>query len=147
MDVLVFKNTVWDLLRSINEHLNDSFLPASVAQGLTLLQFRALLEIKEHGGHSVGSLGRALCVASANASSMCKRLEQDGLLERVRDLSDERVVNLRLTARGIAAVQEVEDSLRARFSPTMDSQSEETMKSIVAGLENLDALLQKLSEN
>lgn len=145
MDVLDFKNTVWDLLRSINEHLNESFLPASEAQGLTLLQFRALLEIRAHDGYSVGSLGKALCVASANISSMCKRLEREGLLERARDSADERVVKLLLTERGRTVVDTVENALRARFSPVMESQSEEAMSAIVSGLKSLNALLQQLS--
>ena len=40
MDVLVFKDKVWDLMRSINENVNNTFLRISEEHGLTMLQFR-----------------------------------------------------------------------------------------------------------
>ncbi|MEM0528855.1 MarR family transcriptional regulator [Zongyangia sp. HA2173] len=145
MDVLVFKDKVWDLMRSINENVNNTFLRISEEHGLTMLQFRTLLTVRDGAVGSIGTLAHSLGVASANASSMCKRLEKEGFLSRIRDTQDERVVSLHLTPKGHATVQAIEDSLRVKFSPVMEKEPKEEMQAIVSGLESLNQLMERLS--
>ena len=65
-------------MRSINENVNNTFLRISEEHGLTMLQFRTLLTVGTAPWAASAHWPTSLGVASANASSMCKRLEKEG---------------------------------------------------------------------
>ncbi len=45
-----------------------------------MMQARVLIEVGQCGTHTMGSLGKRIGIASANASALCKRLEKEGFL-------------------------------------------------------------------
>ena len=98
MEVIEFKNVVWDMTRRISECMDGMFRPISEQYGLTHMQMRILMELwSAEDSPTIGQLGRTLGMTSGNMSSMCKRLEQEGFLLRVRDLQDERMVKIALS--------------------------------------------------
>lgn len=85
MEVIEFKNVVWDMTRRISECMDGMFRPISEQYGLTHMQMRILMELwSAEDSPTIGQLGRTLGMTSGNMSSMCKRLEQEGFLLRVR---------------------------------------------------------------
>ncbi len=69
---------------------------------LTYTQYIAMLVLWEQGTVSVKELGRALYLDSGTLTPVLKKLEQKGLLDRRRDTSDERVLNVSVTEAGLA---------------------------------------------
>ena len=57
--------------------------PIVQAEGLTALQARVLLQLSYHDA-TVGDISEITCMGQANASSLCKKLEQEGYLTRSR---------------------------------------------------------------
>ena len=45
VEIVEFKNTTWDILRSISENMDKLFRPVGEHYGLTMMQVRILLEI------------------------------------------------------------------------------------------------------
>lgn len=69
---------------------------------LTYPQYLVLAVLWNDGDQTIGSLGDAMQLDSGTLSPLVRRLERDGLVTRVRDAEDERVVSVRLTDAGKA---------------------------------------------
>nr|WP_041819868.1 MarR family transcriptional regulator [Streptomyces davaonensis] len=70
--------------------------------GLTYPQYLVMLVLWERGDLPVKKLGEHLRLDSGTLSPLLKRLEGAGLVRRERSARDERSVEVRLTAEGVA---------------------------------------------
>lgn len=70
--------------------------------GLTYPQYLVMLVLWEADGLAVNQLGERLNLDSGTLTPLLKRLETGGLLQRLRDVSDERRVLIQLTPEGRA---------------------------------------------
>lgn len=70
--------------------------------GLTYPQYLVMLVLWEHEGLAVGEIGERLALDSGTLTPLLKRLEQAGLVLRLRDTADERRVRVALSAAGRA---------------------------------------------
>ena len=68
--------------------------------GLTYPQYLAMLVLWEGDGITVSQLGDRLQLDSGTLTPLLKRLESAGLVQRLRDSTDERRVLLQLTREG-----------------------------------------------
>ncbi len=146
MELDNFKNLIWDYTRKIAEGSNCAFSPLGEKHGLTMMQVRILMGLKEYDYHTVGSLSDCIGVAGANISAMCKKLEAVGLIERIRNQEDERVVKIVLTKQGQGIVLDINNTLNERISKCFENETEETLQTIITGLQLLNNLLQKMCE-
>ncbi len=91
--------------------------------GLTYPQYLVMLVLWEGDGVSVSQVGERLALDSGTLTPLLKRLEAQGLVQRLRDTADERRVLLQLTAAGRAlqarAVQ-VPQTVAAASGCTLD---------------------------
>ncbi|HYF83626.1 MAG TPA: MarR family winged helix-turn-helix transcriptional regulator [Clostridia bacterium] len=145
MEIAEFKNIVWDYTRKIAESMNCIFAPVSEEYGLTMIQTRILMELYKYESHTIGSLADSTCIAGANISAMCKKLEVQGLLERARNREDERVVLVALTKLGKETTLEIDRLCNDKISQHLANEAEETFEDIIAGLQKLDELLKKIN--
>jgi len=81
--------------------------------GLHRGQGLVLFYLRHHDGSTVSEIARALSVSPATATTMLKRMERDGWIERRRDPSDERVVRAHRTPRAAAWHDEVRREIQA----------------------------------
>jgi len=79
-----------------------AYAPLLEPLGLTYAQYLVLIVLWEEDALAVRQLGERLSLDSATLTPLLKRLEAQGAIERRRDPEDERVVRVRLTARGRA---------------------------------------------
>jgi MarR family transcriptional regulator, organic hydroperoxide resistance regulator len=108
--------------------------------GLTAEQFWLLRYLERQcmgAAHpiSVGALAEALGITPSSATSACKRLEQAGLVTRTRQATDERVVQVDLTAQGRAQLGEMRRRQReavGRLLAVLDPQEQATLQRLLA---------------
>ncbi|WP_064817729.1 MarR family winged helix-turn-helix transcriptional regulator [Rhizobium phaseoli] len=81
--------------------------------GLTYPQYLVMLVLWERGELPVKTIGEQLDLDSGTLSPLLKRLEQSGLIKRIRDLRDERQVIVSLTPKGEAMKAEVDTIMTA----------------------------------
>ncbi|MBQ9897981.1 MAG: MarR family transcriptional regulator [Ruminococcus sp.] len=93
---------------------------------LTYTQYIAMLVLWEQGTVSVKELGRALYLDSGTLTPVLKKLEQKGLLDRRRDTSDERVLNVTVTEAGLA-LRERALSVPERVACTLEITEDEAV--------------------
>jgi DNA-binding MarR family transcriptional regulator len=80
---------------------------ATVADDVTLPQYRALIELAARGPLRLADLAEALTVDRSTATRMCDRLVRKRLVTRRRGSEDRRVVRVSLTETGLELVAEV----------------------------------------
>ncbi|MDF2891524.1 MAG: hypothetical protein K0R80_1891 [Clostridia bacterium] len=146
MDICEFKNIVWHYTRKIEESMNGIFSPVIENFGLTMMQTRILMELYHDESHTIGSLANSTCAAGANISAMCKKLEAQGFLERVRNRQDERVVRVALTSLGKETVSEIDRLFNNKISQHLTGEIEETFDEIILGLQKLDDVLKRMNK-
>jgi MarR family transcriptional regulator, organic hydroperoxide resistance regulator len=87
-------------LYATSRAMTAAYAPLLDELGLTYPQYLAMLVLWERDGQRVSQLGEQLHLDSATLTPLLKRLEARGLIERKRSASDERVVEVFLTADG-----------------------------------------------
>ncbi|OCA83015.1 hypothetical protein A8F94_17875 [Bacillus sp. FJAT-27225] len=147
MDVVEFKNLLWDYTRKINESTNILITSLCGHHELTIVQVRILVEIKKDGTHTIGSLAQRLNMAGTNISTMCKKLESMGYMERIRDRIDERVVKVALTNKGKMVVEEIDKMLVEKISSSTRDVPEEKLQVIITGMMKLNEILESANNS
>lgn len=105
-DALLLDNQLCFALYSTSLMMTKVYKPLLQALGLTYPQYLAMLVLWERDAITVGEISARLLTDPGSLTPLLKRLEADGLLDRVRSKEDERVVQLYLTERGKALQQE-----------------------------------------
>lgn len=80
--------------------INRTYKPLLDAMGITYPQYLVLCVLGEDDGLTVGHIAARLALESSTVTPPIKRLEQAGLVKRRRNKTDERVVEVHLTAAG-----------------------------------------------
>ncbi|PHM18995.1 MAG: MarR family transcriptional regulator [Curvibacter sp. PD_MW3] len=80
--------------------LTRLYQPLLEPLGLTYPQYIVLMILWEDAPCAVSHIGERAQLASNTLTPLLKRLEQTGLVQRVRSSEDERVVNISLTPAG-----------------------------------------------
>ena len=139
-----FRVQLWNRtnrIRSALVHLTEPFLHGL---GLTPMQAMVLYAVQNQENANVGSLCTLLECAQGNMSNLCKRLEKDGFLSRRRSLSDERVVLLSLTPKGLDAISRINSGL-ADADRYFDAQPPQRLQKILDGFDELEQLISSIS--
>ncbi len=97
---LLLSNQLCFRFYALERELMAAYRPLLDELGLTYAQYITLLYLWEHGKATVGELCTALSLDTGTVSPLLKRLEAAKLVERKRLPSDERTVEVTLTAKG-----------------------------------------------
>lgn len=134
--------TVFQTLKNKTARLLD---PIVQVEGLTRLQAGVLLYLAQQDA-AVGDISEATCIGQANASSLCKKLEQGGFLTRSRGRPDGRVVTLSLTPKGRETTQRIQrrlDHYLELLGALPDGTQEELRRGFQAANQMLDYLFEQ----
>ena len=77
-----------------------TYKPVLDAMGITYPQYLVMSVLWENDGEAIGAIAERLALEPSTITPLVKRLEQAGFVERKRDATDERRVEVFLTARG-----------------------------------------------
>ncbi len=79
-----------------------------VRMGVSMTHFHVLTLLRHHDAMSMGHLAEILDASMSSATGIIDRMEERGLVERVRVPDDRRVVMVRPTQTGLDLIDEVE---------------------------------------
>lgn len=108
MDPLALDRQVCFAVVAASRSVVAVYKPILEPLGLTHPQYLVMLALWENSPQRVKDLGERLLLDPATLSPLLKRLEQQGLVARSRDSSDERALALVLTPAGVALRREAE---------------------------------------
>ncbi|TBL80000.1 MarR family winged helix-turn-helix transcriptional regulator [Paenibacillus thalictri] len=100
---------------------------------LTIHQAIVLQTLARGGLHTVTELADIVCISCGGLTILCDKLEEKGLVVRVRDETDRRLVNMQITDQGRKLVQSIvglKGELVERMLDGLSTQDMSTLDSI-----------------
>ena len=97
---MLLENQLCFAVYSTSLAITQLYKPLLDSIGLTYTQYLVMLVLWEQDGLSLKTLASKLGQQSGALTPVIKRLESDGLLKRIRDPKDERVLCMQLTDKG-----------------------------------------------
>ena len=107
--------------------------------GLTGEQYNILRILRGAGqeGHPCGEIGNRMVDRSPDVTRRIDTLEKEGLVERERSLGDRRVVNVKITAKGMSLLDTISPNVHAFESDVTGKLSETQLHELAALCEHL----------
>jgi DNA-binding MarR family transcriptional regulator len=112
---------------------------------ISVSQLKALAAFHEDREYSMSELSRNALVKMPSMTEMVDRMEAAGILERVRDSGDRRVVNVSLTERGKKIHQEFIERRRRELSAVFSRMDDADQEELLKALRTVSTLLQKVT--
>ena len=109
--------------------------------GLTTPQVMVLKAIDELGDVTVRRISNHVSLSQATVTTILNRLEQRNYVERVRSLSDRRVVNARLTETGKIILEQAPTLLHETFIERFESLEPWEKTQLLASLQRVAAMM------
>lgn len=104
-------------------------------QKVSLPQIHALRYVWLHDNVLMGDLAAGLSISYPSATNMVKRLERQGLVERVVNPADRREVEVRLTKHGRELTERMEEERIRRMGEVLSTLSPEERDCLIKGLQ------------
>ncbi len=130
------------MIQTLKAKTERLLTPLAQREGLTSLQMCVLLHLYQ-ADTPVGTVSQVTGMGQANASALCKKLEEAGYLIRARSERDRRVVNLSLTEAGRGAVERFRQSID-RYLALLENVPQAQKDALVQGVGAADAILDYL---
>jgi len=154
------KNNFMDMVAEVEEHMTEirnvfvqifnkmvrgdkkfTDLPFSPSQ------MKALSAFHEDKQYTMGELSKNALVKMPSMTEMVDRLESDGIMKRIRNTEDRRVVNVYLTERGKKIHTKMVGRRREELSNLFGHLSGRDQDDLLAALRKVSNILKKLSES
>jgi DNA-binding MarR family transcriptional regulator len=109
---------------------------------LSSAQVGALFFLHKQEGALIGDIAQALSVGASAMTGMANRMEQAGLITRVRDTGDGRAIRLHLTEEGQVARRRAQADLKLLNAKLTEGFTETEMQVVARWLEKLPSKFQ-----
>ena len=140
-----FERRLWLFYRNVCVTIENLFIPVVTRENLTIPQARILLFIHEATAATVGEVSSAIRMNGGNCSTMCKKLEARGYLQRTRSREDERIVWLKLTEQGKATLERIYQTVYEAQKPLLEELSEKDSQQIMEELDQLEQFFGRMA--
>jgi MarR family transcriptional regulator, organic hydroperoxide resistance regulator len=130
-----------ELLRNVSTILKKRGRDILSNFDITPPQLDALLVLRDHGELTMGELCQKMFLACSTATDLIDRMERNGLIERVRDTADRRVIRLRVLPKGSSVIDEVMDARRSYLVTVLSEIDVADKERLIQSLEQLNYLM------
>lgn len=124
-----------ELAESLNRRLHTGRLDEWEGLDITIPQIKTLVLLERVGPLRMGNIAISLGRALSATTTIMDRLVEKGLVDRVSDPNDRRVVICKLTDAGEEEIKRFWGIGRERLDLTADLLDEEQLEMVVKGLE------------
>lgn len=144
MDIPTFKHELFAVAYDVQKILHETMAPICQQYGLTLQQVHVLMELVRTPGLTAGQLSDRAGILRTNFPSVCRKLEDRGLIERQRSQTDKRSLRLRVTDEGLALLADIDGEVQRRYGEAFADEPPETFDAIIEGFQALAGFSKKL---
>ncbi len=130
-----------DLLRSVGAILKKRGRDMLSNFDITNPQFDALLVLREFGELTMGELCAKMFLACSTATDLIDRMERNGLIERIRDTTDRRVIRLKVRPKGEEVIDEVLEARRGYLGSILSELDIADKERLIQSLDQLNYLM------
>ena len=143
-DNLKLDNQLCFRLYTASRLITQAYTPFLTRLGITYPQYLVMMVLWEKDSQPVNDIAKRLYLETNTVTPLLKRMESEGLVERLRDAADGRRVLVRLTATGKAMEADaasVPEGLAGALAPCR-SLSHEAAPGLFCCLDDIIATLQ-----
>lgn len=143
MNIIDFKSELVEYMLLIKVGIQKIIEPIAKSENITIQQLCVLLNVYNENINTIGGLSKDFGMNQGNFSTLCKDLEKMGLITRMRNADDERIVNIKLTTKG----KKVTERLYKKIEDLNDqfvNVSKERLTAIVKGIKEFGVLLKEM---
>lgn len=108
-DSLELENQICFPIYALAKEIISQYRPHLDLLDITYPQYLVLMVLWKEKEQTVGQLGEKVFLDSGTLTPLLKRMEQKGMVMRIRGTEDERVVKLSLTEKGKALKERAKD--------------------------------------
>ena len=130
-----------ELLRNVGTILKKRGRDILSNFDITPPQLDALLVLREYGELTMGELCQKMFLACSTATDLIDRMERNGLIERVRDTADRRVIRLKVLPKGASVIDEVLEARRGYLVNILSEIDVADKERLIQSLEQLNYLM------
>src|SRR3990170_3240920 len=112
-----------------------------VKAGVSMPHMHVMWLLEHHGDLPMSRMADLLDVSFSNATGIVDRMEESGLVERVRVPDDRRVGLVRIAARGMQALEEIEAIKQDRLQSILGHLDEAQLDRIALALDDIRAAI------
>lgn len=109
IDYLKLENQVCFPIYALSRQITALYRPHLDKLGLTYPQYLVMMVLWEYKSRTVKELGEMLFLDSGTLTPLLKRMEACGLINRKRSETDERIVNIVITLKGMQLKEKATD--------------------------------------
>lgn len=117
-----------------------------VLREISLPQLHVLVTLQENGPMMVSELAQLFRISPPSASSLVDRMEEHGLVQRLRDVDDRRVVHVEISDYGRGVVEDAIGMKRDHIHRLLAVMSERELRDVHRGIEAVRAALTRVAD-
>jgi len=122
------------------------FKPNPIGNGIKMsftIHF-ILLTLKSVNKLPISETGKLMCIKKQNMTYIADKLVENGLIRRVPDINDRRVINITITDKGIEYVDEWQKNRIDRMRQDFTCFDDEDLKKLNKSVDNLKYVLSQI---
>ena len=123
----------------------NSLNRSSKESDFNLSQIKTLAAFKKDRAYTMGELSKNMGVATPRTTLLVDDLEKTGIVQRVRDKNDKRVVKVQLTIKGRAVRKKFNQQRRQETETLLLRFSEKDRLELLDAMDRITKTLQKLT--
>lgn len=112
---------------------------------VSLPQLHILMTLQNGGRMTLSELAHALGISAPSASAIVDRMEEHGMVSRIRNDLDRRVVHVDITAKGQAVATEMMGLKQDRMQNVLDAMTDSELHTVSVGITALCSVLDRLA--
>jgi DNA-binding MarR family transcriptional regulator len=115
-------------------------LDSGANRELSHLHYAILGILSNSGPLAVSEIGRRMIVSKPQMTAMLDKLAELGLISRMPDTEDRRVIHIALSAKGIKALNKASQSMRDNIKKKLSGLSPEDREALAAALSRIKTI-------
>jgi DNA-binding MarR family transcriptional regulator len=131
------------LYKDVSKTLRNTVDKVFISAGLTRPQGMMINLLHKNGEMTIGDLSNGIGLSNSTVSGIIDRLENAGIVERIRSKEDKRTVFVKLTPNFDQNYEQHKRCVEDRFEKILDDISDEDLAKITEGLTLLKKQLDK----
>lgn len=134
---------IWTLITSINKIWSRQAEKRLADNGLSIMEFRILKTLNREGPQPMIKLAEANMITQGWVTNIVDKLEEKGLVHRVRSQSDRRIINIVTTEKGRQFYTYIKELHEGFIVNTMSFMSDQDKKDLKCVLERMEKQLRE----
>jgi DNA-binding MarR family transcriptional regulator len=132
--------------RRVNHFIREGNIESWISLNLTVPQMKCLCYISRHGKINLSGLAAGIHVTPANVTGIVDRLVEQGLVTRVPDTADRRVLWLDVTEKGAANLAVLREGKAGKMRELLECLSDSELSIVSEAFDILAGAARKVKE-